>query len=72
MVISYTDIKVLSRADFRNKEEVFPTPTIYVLQHPHNNKYTLELKHEASKDSISKRGSYYFSMNSDLQPTREK
>ena len=72
MVISHTDIKVLSRADIRNKEEVFPTPRIYVLQPPHHNKYTVDPKHAASKDSISVRGSYYFNMNSDLQPTREK
>ncbi len=38
MVISHTDIKVLSRVDIRNKEEVSPTPRIYVLQHPHYNK----------------------------------
>lgn len=69
MVISHTHIKVLIWADIRNKEKVFPTLRIYVLQH---NKYTMDLKHAASKDSISERGSYYFNMNSDLQPTREK
>lgn len=72
MVILHTDIKVWSKADIRNKEEVFPTPWIHVLQQPHHNKYTVDLKHAASKDSISERRSYYFNMNSDLQPTREK
>lgn len=71
-IISHTFTKVLSRADIRNKDEVSLTLTRHVLQHPHRNKYTVDLKREASKDSISDRGSYYFNMNSDLQPTREK
>lgn len=56
----------------KNTEEVFLSPRIYVLQHPRYNKYTVDLKRAASKDSISKGGSYYFHMNSDLQPTRER
>lgn len=47
-------------------------PRIYLLQHLHYHKYTVDLKRAASKDSISERVSYYFNMNSDLRPTGEK
>lgn len=73
MVISHTDMKVFRvELILETRKRSAPTPRICVLQRPRRNKYTVDLKRAASKDSISERGSYYFNMNSDLQPTREK